>query len=133
MLLEIIKVIKKVVWVGIVVALFKIYENKGFVNPVTMSVLLIIFGLWLIFKLELNEEVEVEIEERENQFQDAPPTPTFATIPTSNLGSTNTTKQSTLCQQSNPSPEIPVKRLRRTMTKLRRLIRSRSRSTASKE
>ncbi len=62
MLLEIIKVIKKVVWVGIVVALFKIYENKGFVNPVTMSVLLIIFGLWIIFKLELNEEVEVELE-----------------------------------------------------------------------
>ncbi len=79
MLLEIIKVIKKVVWVGIVVALFKIYENKGFVNPVTMSVLLIIFGVWLIFKLELNEEVEIE--ERENQFQDAPPTPTFTTIP----------------------------------------------------
>jgi Ca2+/Na+ antiporter len=131
MLLEIIKVIKKVIWVGIVVALFKIYENKGFINPVTMSVLLIIFGLWLIFKLELNEEVEIE--ERQNQFQDAPPTPTFGTIPINNLGSTNTSQQQSISKQSDQSPEIPVKRLRRTMTKLRRLIRSRSRSTASKE
>ena len=55
MILELIRVVKKVIWVIVLIALFKIYEHNGFVNPITISVILILFGLLILARLELEE------------------------------------------------------------------------------
>ena len=52
----IVDTIKKVLLFGIGFALFKIYEGQGFTNAVTISVLAIIFGLWLQMRLEAYDE-----------------------------------------------------------------------------
>jgi len=64
----IVDTIKKVLLFGIGFALFKIYEGQGFTNAVTISVLAIIFGLWLHMRLEAYEE-----EQRLNEELFTPP------------------------------------------------------------
>ena len=58
-----IETIKKLIWFIIGFALFKIYEGQGYNNSITISVLVIIFALWVHFRLELNEQVETSNEE----------------------------------------------------------------------
>jgi len=43
--------------------MFKIYENGGYSNPITIAVLVIMFSLWFLFRIELNEDVQEKKEE----------------------------------------------------------------------
>jgi hypothetical protein len=58
---EIMKTLKSALWALILVALLKIYEHQGYYNPITLCVIVIIFSLWILFRIELNEEV-IDIE-----------------------------------------------------------------------
>ena len=127
MTMETIGFIKKAIWIAIVLALFKIYENKGFVNPITISVLLIVFCLWILFRLELNEQVEFE--ELENRNNAAPPTPPSTTTDnntTTANGQTNNIKE----VKPECETERIIKKVKRSLTKFQRLARSRSRSVS---
>jgi hypothetical protein len=100
----IVDTIKKILLFGIGFALFKIYEGQGFTNAVTISVLAIIFGLWLHMRLEAYEE-----EQRLNEELFTPPmSPDFRPPPTT-------------------KPIVDMTFRRKQEAKFRRLSRSRSR------
>jgi hypothetical protein len=100
----IVDTVKKILLFGIGFALFKIYESQGFTNAVTISVLAIIFGLWLHMRLETYEE-----EQRLNEELFTPPmSPDFRPPPV------------------NPVVNMTFKR-KQQEAKFRRLSRSRSR------
>jgi Ca2+/Na+ antiporter len=66
---EIVKTLKTVLLAVILLSMFKIYENGGYSNPITIAVLIIMFSLWVLFRIELNEEVQQEIIEESNNKQ----------------------------------------------------------------
>ena len=100
---------KRSIWALIILALVFIYEKGGLTNHMIIAVLVITFGIFLLIKLELNEEVPNEEYITQNQ-PDAPPTPLF--------------KPSFMRQDINNEPEPePV-----LITKKARHRRSRSRS-----
>ena len=63
---EVVKTVKTLLMVVILLAMFKIYENGGYTNPITIAVLVIMFSLWVLFRIELNEEVLLEKKEGNN-------------------------------------------------------------------
>ena len=63
------KTIKTVLFAVILLSMFKIYENGGYSNPITIAVLIIMFSLWVLFRIELNEEVSQEISEENKNKQ----------------------------------------------------------------
>ena len=120
---EMIKTLKTVLLAVILLSMFKIYENGGYSNPITIAVLVIMFSLWILFRIELNEEVSQEITEESNNKQvDSNPL--------------DTSEQSSMCttptRRLKPfprmiTPEIMEKKVKRN-TKFRALVRSRSKS-----
>jgi hypothetical protein len=98
MIQSIIQIAKKVIWGLIIAALVFIYEKGCLTNNLIIAVLVILFGIFLIIKLELNEEVP---DVTPNQ-SDAPPTPTFKPM--------FTREEST--QSNEPKTEYITKRLR---------------------
>lgn len=151
MLQEIIQLLKKGVWVIICLAGFKIYENNGFLNPITLSVLVIATGFWALIKLELNEEVDVpeltpnnqnipnlnyrEFREREYEPNNtAPPTTKFCNTLNCECNKHTTSNSERLnMDESNFLNNNIERRIRRTETKLRQLARSRSVSATKKD
>lgn len=67
---------KRSLWALILLALVFIYEKGGLSNHMIIAVLVITFGIFLLIKLELNEEVPNEEYTSPNE-PDAPPTPLF--------------------------------------------------------
>jgi Ca2+/Na+ antiporter len=120
---EMIKTIKTLLLAVILLSMFKIYENGGYSNPITIAVLVIMFSLWILFRIELNEEVSQEITEESNNKQvDSNPL--------------DTSEQSSMCttptRRLKPfprmiTPEIMEKKVKRN-SKFRALVRSRSKS-----
>ena len=70
---EIGKWLKTLLWACVLICLIKVYENAGFSNPKTLSVICLIFSLWVLFRIELNEDIADE-ENRNNT--ECPPSPT---------------------------------------------------------
>ncbi len=103
--------------------MFKIYENGSYSNPITIAVLIIMFSLWILFRIELNEEVSQEIIEESNDKQ-------------VHGNSLDTSEQSSNCTtpprrlKSLPVVITPnqIERKVKRNTKLRALVRSRSKS-----
>jgi Ca2+/Na+ antiporter len=121
---EMIKTLKTVLLAVILLSMFKIYENGGYSNPITIAVLVIMFSLWILFRIELNEEVSQEITEESNNKQ-------VHSIPI------DTSEQSSMCTtptrrlKSLPIVITPPERIDRKVkrnTKFRALVRSRSKS-----
>ena len=120
---EMIKTVKTLLLAVILLSMFKIYENGGYSNPITIAVLVVMFSLWILFRIELNEEVSQEITEESNNKQvDSNPL--------------DTSEQSSMCttptRRLKPfprmiTPEIMEKKVKRN-TKFRALVRSRSKS-----
>jgi Ca2+/Na+ antiporter len=123
---EMIKTIKTLLLAVILLSMFKIYENGGYSNPITIAVLVIMFSLWILFRIELNEEVSQEIteitEENSNKQVDSNP------LDTSEQSSMCTTPTMTLKPFPRViTPEIMERKVKRN-TKFRALVRSRSKS-----
>jgi hypothetical protein len=121
---DMIKTLKTVLLSVILLSMFKIYENGGYSNPITIAVLVIMFSLWFLFRIELNEEVSQEIIEESNDKQ-------------VHSLSLNTSQKSSNCTSPTRRPqssplEIPfdkIERKEKRNTKLRALVRSRSKSS----
>jgi hypothetical protein len=64
---EMVKTVKTLLCAVILLSMFKIYENGGYSNPITIAVLIIMFSLWILFRIELNEEVSEITEEGDNK------------------------------------------------------------------
>jgi len=119
---EILKTVKTVLLAIILLAMFKIYENGGYSNPITIAVLIIMFSLWVLFRIELNEEVSQEISEENKNKQP-------------NNNSVSQSQQSSNCtspaRRYMPLPIAISDKLERKVknnTKYRRLVKSRSKS-----
>jgi len=78
---ELIKTIKTVLFAVILLSMFKIYENGGYSNPITIAVLVIMFSLWFLFRIELNEDVQEKKEETPHSKETYSPPSSPTTIP----------------------------------------------------
>ena len=116
------KTIKTVLFAVILLSMFKIYENGGYSNPITIAVLIIMFSLWVLFRIELNEEVSQEISE-ENKNKQGHNNSISQSQQSSNC--TSPTRRSTpLAIAISDKIEKKVK----NNTKYRNLVKSRSKS-----
>jgi len=132
MLEEVTKALKPILIAVIFLSLFKIYETGGFNNPVTTAVVLIVASLWIYFRLELNEEVqEMQANEEDNNKEKldkiiyTPPLSPYNQHSTSS-SVVGVTGANTVIPTSDP------KRRPLRMTKICRLIRSKSKSPLKK-
>jgi hypothetical protein len=117
---EMVKTLKTVLCAVILLSMFKIYENGGYSNPITIAVLIIMFSLWILFRIELNEEVS---QEEINDEGDDKQSHTNSQH-TSQQSSNNTAPRG----RHTPRPLAPTS-LEKRQSKFRALVRrSRSRS-----
>ena len=119
---EALKTVKTVLLAVILLSMFKIYELGGYANPVTIAVLVIMFALWILFRIELNEEVSNETQgENNNKEVYTPP----------QSPSTHASRSSTPPRQSKPISlalaDTSGKKEKR-ITKFRSLVKSKSKS-----
>ena len=119
---EIVKTIKTVLLAVILLSMFKIYENGGYSNPITIAVLIIMFSLWILFRIELNEEVSQEVIEESDDKQ-------------VHTNSQHTSQQSSKCttptgrHTPRPLELTPLEKEYKRHSKFRALVaRSRSKS-----
>jgi hypothetical protein len=113
---EIGKVLKTLLWAIVLMCLVKVYENSGFSNPTTLAVLCLIFSLWILFRIELNEDVSEE--ESRNGAYEAPSSPN-STIFTPTTSSHRHLRPEDLTDDDK-------KKGKRKLSKYTRLVRSRS-------
>lgn len=122
---EILRTIKTILLAVILLSMYKIYENGGYSNPITIAVILIVFSLWILFRIELNEEVSQEINEESNnkQLQN-----------NSICGSEQSSNCTTPTRRSKALPPLAIalsnkeERMNKRNSKFRTLVRKRSRS-----
>lgn len=113
---EIGKVLKTLLWAIVLMCLVKVYENSGFSNPTTLAVLCLIFSLWILFRIELNEDV-IEEETRNGAYE----------TPSSPNSTIFTPTTSSHHRHIRPEDlEDDRKKGKRKLSKYSRLVRSRS-------
>jgi Ca2+/Na+ antiporter len=123
---EVMKTIKTVLLAVILLSMFKIYENGGYSNPITIAVIIIMFSLWILFRIELNEEVSQEISIEENNNKQVL-NPSFCQSEQSSNCTSPTRRLKTL-PLAIASTSDRQGRIDKRKTKFRALVRSRSKS-----
>ena len=115
--------LKKGIWIVIAIAIFILYDKKGLLNPNTICVLIIILAFVIYFKLEINEEVEVNerISREEEETGKNNSSKDFGNE-SRRIGPGGSTEKGTIKE-----PQM----MTRKMTKMQRLVRSRSRSRSN--
>ena len=61
------KIIRIVAWVVIAIAILKLLENQSYLNPIIVSVIAINLGLFIIFKIDVEEEINCNQEDDFNE------------------------------------------------------------------
>jgi hypothetical protein len=120
---EVVKTIKTVLLAVILLAMFKIYENGGYANPITIAVLIIMFSLWILFRIELNEEVLQEITSENNSNKEVHTPPHSSCAPSYSSTPPRKLKSLPLGLVGNTN-----KRENKRISKFRALVRSKSKS-----
>ena len=117
MLNDLTKYLKTFLWALVIICLVKVYEHSGFTNPNTLAVICLVFSLWFLFRIELNEDVEDHNERNE---QTSSPTSSVYTHPSS----TRTLHAEDLHHRSSKKKKL---------SKFSRLVRSRSNTPSKSE